>query len=115
MRDLSAANRDPDLAAELVSHKVDIIVVAGDTEQVRAVKNATKTIPIVMIGYRLDPVEVGIVESLARPGGNVTGRPYKPETEDSAESGWSCSKKPFPKLPVSRFSTNRPVGPVQSR
>jgi putative ABC transport system substrate-binding protein len=48
-------------------------MVAGGTVWVRAVKNATKTIPIVMVGAGRDPVEVGLVESLARPGGNVTG------------------------------------------
>ena len=52
--------------------KVDIIVVSGDIP-VRAAKNATKTIPIVMLGTGSDPVEAGLVESLARPGGNVTG------------------------------------------
>ena len=66
-------DRLPELAAELVRLKVDVIVVAGGTPWVRAAKNATKTIPIVMTGAGLDPVEAGLVESLARPGGNVTG------------------------------------------
>ena len=66
-------DRLPELAAELVRLKVDIIVVAGGTTSVRAAKNATKTIPIVMVGAGSDPVEAGLVESLARPGGNVTG------------------------------------------
>ena len=66
-------DRLPELAAELVRLKVDIIVVAGGDTLVRAAKNATKTIPIVMTGAGADPVEAGLVESLARPGGNVTG------------------------------------------
>jgi putative ABC transport system substrate-binding protein len=66
-------DRVPELAAELVRLKVDIIVAAGGTVIVQAAKNATKTIPIVMVGGGLDPVEAGYVESLARPGGNVTG------------------------------------------
>ena len=66
-------DRFPELAAELVRLKVDIIVVAGGTTLIQAAKNATKTIPIVMAGAGTDPVEAGLVESLARPGGNVTG------------------------------------------
>ena len=66
-------DRLPELAAELVRLKVDIIVVAGGDSWIRAAKNATKTIPIVMVGPGIDPVEAGLVESLARPGGNVTG------------------------------------------
>ena len=62
-----------ELAAELVRLKVDIIVVAGGDEWVRAAMNATKTIPIVMVGLGIDPVKAGLVDSLARPGGNVTG------------------------------------------
>jgi putative ABC transport system substrate-binding protein len=61
------------IAAELVRLKVDIIVVAGGVLPIRAAKNATKTIPIVMIGTGLDPVEAGLIESLAHPGGNITG------------------------------------------
>jgi putative ABC transport system substrate-binding protein len=53
--------------------KVDIIVIAGGAIPIRAAKNATKTIPIVMAGGGIDPVVAGHVESLARPGGNVTG------------------------------------------
>ena len=66
-------DRLPELAAELVRLKVDIIVIAGGTRWVRAAKNATKTIPIVMTGGGDNPVKAGLVESLARPGGNVTG------------------------------------------
>jgi putative tryptophan/tyrosine transport system substrate-binding protein len=71
----AAGKRDrfPELAADLVRLKVDIIVVVGGNRIIPAAKNATKTIPIVMTGAGLDPVEAGFVESLARPGGNVTG------------------------------------------
>jgi putative tryptophan/tyrosine transport system substrate-binding protein len=60
------------LAAELVRLKVDIIVIAGGVIVVRAASNTTKTIPIVMVAGA-DPVEAGLVESLAHPGGNITG------------------------------------------
>ena len=66
-------DRFSELAAELVRLKVDIIVVVGGIPTVRAAKNATKTIPIVMTGGGANPVEAGLIESLARPGGNVTG------------------------------------------
>ena len=66
-------DRLPELVAELVRLRVDIIVVAGGPTPIRAAKNATKTIPIVMTGGGIDPVVAGLVESLARPGGNVTG------------------------------------------
>ena len=65
--------RYPEVAAELVGLKVDVIVVAGGDVAIRTVKQATKTIPIVMMGQGSDPVEAGHIESLARPGGNVTG------------------------------------------
>jgi putative ABC transport system substrate-binding protein len=66
-------DRYPELLAELVRLKVNVIVVAGGVPATRAAKNLTKTIPIVMTGGGIDPVEAGLVESLARPGGNVTG------------------------------------------
>jgi putative tryptophan/tyrosine transport system substrate-binding protein len=65
-------DRLPEFAADLVRLKVDIIVTTGVTP-IRAAKNATKTIPIVMSALSADPVEAGIVDSLARPSGNVTG------------------------------------------
>ena len=65
-------DRLPELAAELVRLKVDMIV-AHTAPAARAAKQATQTIPIVMVGVGGDPVETGLVESLARPGGNLTG------------------------------------------
>jgi putative ABC transport system substrate-binding protein len=65
------SDRLPELAAELVRLKVDVIV-AAPTPPAVAAKNATGTIPIVMVGGG-DPVALGLVVSLARPGGNVTG------------------------------------------
>jgi putative ABC transport system substrate-binding protein len=66
-------DRFSELVAELVRLRVDIIVVAGGPTWIRAAKNATITIPIVMVGLGGDPVAAGLIESLARPGGNVTG------------------------------------------
>jgi putative ABC transport system substrate-binding protein len=63
--------RLPDLAAELVRLKVEVIV-AGGSSTIRAAQHATRTIPIVMAGS-YDPVGRGLVASLARPGGNTTG------------------------------------------
>ena len=62
-----------ELAAELVRLKVDVIVTAGGTYTVQMAKVATKAIPIVMVGQGINAVEAGLVETLARPGGNVTG------------------------------------------
>ena len=60
-------DRFPELAAELVRLKVDIIVVAGGDQLIRAAKNATKTIPIVMVGAGFDPVEAGLLKALPVP------------------------------------------------
>ena len=64
--------RLPDLAVELIKIPVDLILVPG-LRQARAAKQATTTIPIVFGAFGVDPVEQGLVQSLARPGGNVTG------------------------------------------
>jgi putative tryptophan/tyrosine transport system substrate-binding protein len=63
--------RIPSLVAELVQLKVDVLV-SGDDPTIRVAKQTTKTIPIVMV-INQDPVATGLVDSLARPGGNITG------------------------------------------
>ena len=65
--------RLPDLAAELMRLKVDVIVTSSAQPVIRAVQRTTRTIPIVMAGSGADPVKAGFVQSLARPGGNITG------------------------------------------
>ena len=65
------ADRIPGLVADLVQLKVDVLI-SGDDPTIRVAKQTTKTIPIVMV-INQDPVATGIVDSLARPGGNITG------------------------------------------
>jgi putative tryptophan/tyrosine transport system substrate-binding protein len=64
--------RLPDLAADLVQLQVDVILALEGAAVARAAKHATRTVPIIMVGVP-DVVELGLVESLARPGGNLTG------------------------------------------
>ena len=61
------------LVEDLVRLNVDVVLAIGGTPSIRAAKNATSTIPIVFAGLGSDPVELGLVKSFARPGGNVTG------------------------------------------
>jgi putative ABC transport system substrate-binding protein len=69
----------PDLAAGLVREKVDLIVAPAGSAAVAA-KQATSSIPIVMI-FPVDPVALGLVADLRRPGGNVTGTTFTPDAE----------------------------------
>lgn len=62
----------PELAAELIRLKPDCLVVSG-ADPAKAAKQATQTIPIVMSTIDADPVQLGLIASLARPGGNITG------------------------------------------
>ena len=68
----------PSIVAELVQLNVDVLV-SGNLSAIRAAKQATKTIPVVMIAS-VDPVAAGLIDSLARPGGNVTGLTDSPES-----------------------------------
>src|SRR5499427_2659786 len=65
--------RFPGLAAELVRLHVDVIVASGPEATLRAARGATETIPIVMSARDYDPIALGYVAGLARPGGNITG------------------------------------------
>ena len=67
------AERLPNLAVELVRGNVDVILAAGPEATLRAARQATSTIPIVMVAIDYDPVALGYVASLSRPGSTVTG------------------------------------------
>jgi len=86
--------RLPNLAAELVKLKVDVIVAIG-TPAAQAAKGATKTIPIVMTGVS-DPVGTGLVTSLPHPGGNVTG--LSNLYQDLGGKQLELLKEAFPKI-----------------
>ena len=83
------------LAAEMVRLRVDLIA-AGPTAPAVAAKNATRTIPIVMLGAA-EPVELGLIESLARPGGNVTGLSWSVDAEIIAK-GLELLKETVPRV-----------------
>jgi putative ABC transport system substrate-binding protein len=85
-----------EFATELVRLKVDVIVAPG-VQAVRAAKQSTTTIPIIFPTAG-DAVASGLVASLARPGGNITG--LSQMTPEMAGNGWSCSRKLFPSSPA---------------
>ena len=89
----------PAMARELVGLKVDVLVTVATPAAVAA-KNATKTIPIVFIVVA-DPVEAGLINNLARPGGNITGLTNIAAV--LAGNDWSCSRKPFLNSPALRY------------
>jgi putative ABC transport system substrate-binding protein len=89
------ADKLPGLASELVQRKVDVIVAIG-TPPVKAAKDVTATIPIVMAGSA-DPVQHGLVASLAHPGGNVTGVTHSPGPQ-IAGKGLELLKEAVPKV-----------------
>jgi ABC-type uncharacterized transport system substrate-binding protein len=109
-------DRLPALAAELVSRKVNVIA-AGTAPSARAAKNATSAIPIVFLGG--DPVADGLVASLARPGGNLTGMvfmtaemiPKRLELlSELVSSSWGACPTREPELSDSRAADARRAG-----
>src|SRR5207237_7612535 len=72
-------------AAELVRQPVDIIVTMGGSAVLVAAKNATQTIPIVMVANTADPIALGVIASYAHPGGNVTGLATFPQGKYSGK------------------------------
>ena len=103
------ADRLRELAAELVGLKVDVIIAGGGELVARAAKQATQTIPIVMTNAA-DPVETGLVASLARPGGNITGLvTFSPELSGKR---LELLKEALPKVSRIAVLTN-PANPEQ--
>jgi putative tryptophan/tyrosine transport system substrate-binding protein len=102
-------DRLPDLAADLVRLKVNVIAAWG-TAATTAAKNATRTIPIVMIGAG-DPVGLGLIASIARPGGNVTGSTFSVGVE-TAGKGLELLREALPKVRRVAVLTN-PANPAQ--
>ena len=103
--------RFPELAAELVRNRVDLIVTRG-TPAARAAKAATATIPIVMAAIG-EPLGVGVVASLARPGGNVTG--LSAFVTELSGKRIELLKETFPSVSTVGFLNNlgNPVAPPQ--
>ena len=102
-------DRLPELASEIVHLKVDVIVVAN-ASAIDAVKRATATIPIVMVGPG-DPVGLGFIASLARPGGNITGLSLL--ATELAGKRLELLKEAFPK--IFRVAVLRATGPEQEQ
>jgi putative ABC transport system substrate-binding protein len=104
-------DRMPDLAAELIRLKVELIF-ATPTPAAVAARNATRTIPIVMRGVG-DPVGRGLIESLARPGGNVPGLSYSVGMETFGK-GLELLKEAAPKVRRVAILSN-PDNPAHAR
>jgi putative tryptophan/tyrosine transport system substrate-binding protein len=102
------------VAAELMRLQVDLVVATGPESALQAVVGASRCIPIVFVAVQYDPVARGYVDSLARPGGNITGVFYR-QPELAASSSKSSPRPfrtgpnwPFSTTPIPRISSVRP-------
>jgi putative ABC transport system substrate-binding protein len=105
-------DRLPALASDLVKRNVDVILAAGGTPAAIPAKNATRTIPVVFVGVA-DPVGQGIVASLARPGGNVTG--ISSQQLETADRSLALLKETIPsanRVVILSNPTNLSLAPV---
>jgi putative tryptophan/tyrosine transport system substrate-binding protein len=98
-------------AAELVRLKVDVILAASGPASLNAAREATKTIPIVMIASSRDPINTGLIHSYARPGGNVTGLVTAPEELTGKQL--ELLKAVVPRLARAGFLHDATVGPFR--
>jgi putative ABC transport system substrate-binding protein len=98
-------------AAELVRLKVDVILAVSGPASLNAAREATKTIPIVMVASSRDPVGTGLIQSYARPGGNITGLVTAPEELTGKQL--ELLKAVVPRLSRAGFLHDATVGPFR--
>src|SRR5262249_25848179 len=98
-------------AAELVRLRVDVILAASGPASLNAVREATKTIPIVMVASSRDPIGTGLIQSYARPGGNITGLVTAPEELTGKQL--ELLKSAVPRLSRAGFLHEANVGPFR--
>jgi putative tryptophan/tyrosine transport system substrate-binding protein len=98
-------------AAELVRLKVDVILAASGPASLTAAREATKTIPIVMVASSRDPIGTGLIQSYARPGGNITGLVTAPEELTGKQL--ELLKTAVPRLSRAGFLHDATLGPFR--
>jgi putative ABC transport system substrate-binding protein len=98
-------------ARELVRLRVDVILAASGPASLRAAREATKTIPIVMVASSRDPIGTGLIQSYARPGGNITGLVTAPEELTGKQL--ELLKAVVPRLSRAGFLHDATVGPFR--